>query len=256
MRPVLAVLLFLSTYTFVRPRNQEQVTAVCMGEYSQIKPGSNGTTRSSPQDRWRMYSMPEGNYIVEVQRLPLSEPFRVDERHRFSKAMEPLSADIALHLGAKIHCDYQSSEIACTIAGPDGTSISSRLRQLKPYVFAPASLPLADTPWLAQMVAVQANSTADSITTMPLITMLNDENGKDEDKLTVQDSVHIESLGFETIDLLNQRVSALKLRMRDSVATHSEDSEYLWMSNSGLLLQITSGNQVVTTLSSYQGPQL
>jgi hypothetical protein len=203
-----------------------------------------------------MYTMPDGNYLVEVQRIPLSEPFRVDERHLFTKTMEPLSADIALNLGAKIHCDYQSSEIACTIGGPDGTSISSQLPQLKPYVFAPASLPLADTPWFGQMVAVQANRTAGSITNVPLITMLNDENGKDEDKLTVEESGSIESLGFETISLLNQRVTALKFRMRDSAATDPGNSDYLWMSNSGLLLQVTSGNQVVTTLSSYEGPQL
>ena len=203
-----------------------------------------------------MYTMADGDYIVEVQRLPLSEPFRVDERHVFTKTMEPLSADIALHLGAKIHCDYQSSEIACTIGGPDGTSISSRLPQMKPYIFAPAILPLADTSWLDQTMAVQANRIAGSITTMPLITMLNDENGKDEDQLTVQDSVHIESLGSETIDLLNQRVSALKFRIRDSVASDSEDSDYLWMSNSGLLLQVTSGNQAITKLTSNEGPQL
>ena len=203
-----------------------------------------------------MYTMADGDYIVEVQRLPLSEPFRVDERHVFTKTMEPLSADIALHLGAKIHCDYQSSEISCTIAGPDGASISSRLPQLKPYVFAPTSLPLADTPWLDQMVTVQANRIAGRTTTIPLITMLNDENGKDEDRLRVQDSVPIESLGSETIDLLNQRVSALKFRIRDSVASDSEDSDYLWMSNSGLLLQVTSGNQAITKLTSYEGPQL
>ncbi len=203
-----------------------------------------------------MCKMPDGNYLVEVQRLPLSEPFRVDERHLFTNTMEPLSADITLNLGAKIHCDYQSSEIACTIGGPDGTSISSQLPQLKPYVFAPAILPLGDTPWFGQMVAIQANRTAGSITTMPLITMLNDENGKDEDKLTVQESESIEFLRFETIDLLNQRVSALKFRMRDSVSTDPGDSDYFWMSNSGLLLQVTSGNQVVTALSSYEGPHL
>src|SRR5580700_4974177 len=134
MRPALAAVLLLSAYTLTGTRNQ--ITPVCQGEYSKIKPDANGRTHSFTQDRWRMYAMPDGNYGVEVQRLPLSEPFRMDERHIFTKAMEPLSADIALQGGARIHCDYQLREIACNIGGPDGTSISSRLPQRKPYVFA------------------------------------------------------------------------------------------------------------------------
>jgi len=158
MRPALAVLL-LSAYTLTGTRNQ--ITPVCQGEYSKIKPDANGRTHSFTQDRWRMYAMPDGNYGVEVQRLPLSEPFRVDERHIFTKAMEPLSADIAIQGGARIHCDYQLREIAC-----------------------------------------------------------------------------------------------LKFRLRDSGASDSEESTYLWMSKSGLLLRVTSGSTVTTRLSAYQGPRL
>ena len=198
----------------------------------------------------------DGNYITEVQRLPLSEPFRVDERHILTKTMEPLSADIALQRGSKIHCDFLSKEIVCKLEGPDGTApISSQLPQLKPYAFSPTfQAVLADTPWFDQMVAVQANRIVGSITTMPLITMLDGEN--DEVKLTAQEPATIESVGSETIELLNQRVSALKFRINDSAASDSEDTNYLWMSKSGLLLQVTSGNAVITKLSSYQGPQL
>ena len=91
---------------------------------------------------------------------------------------------------------------------------------------------------------------------MPLITMLNDENGSDKDKLTLQGSAPIETLGSEAIDILNQDVSALKFRLRDSGASDSEESTYLWMSKSGLLLRVTSGSTVTTRLSAYQGPRL
>jgi hypothetical protein len=248
--------LFLATYSVAQSGAQEQATALCTGEYSKIETASNGTTRSRPLDRWRMYAMTDGHYVVEVQRLPLSEPFRVDERRVFTKTMEPTSADIDLHQGAKIHCDYESSEIACTMSGPDGTSISSQLQQQKPYVFAPALLPLADGPWLEQMMAVQANRTAGSVTAIPLITLLNDDNGKDEDKLSVQDSVQIECLGSETIDLLSQRVPAWKFRMRDPGASGPDHSDYSWTSRSGILLQGTSGNQTTIKLTAYEGPQL
>src|ERR1700690_1468296 len=106
------------------------------------------------------------------------------------------------------------------------------------------------------MVVVQANRIVGSTTAMPLITLLNDKNGKDEDQLTVNDSTPIESLGSETIDLLNQRVSALKFRMKDSAESDPGDPRDIWMSKSGLLLQVSSGNMVITRLSSYQGPQL
>jgi hypothetical protein len=258
MRLALAAVLLLATHTLARTRNREQVTPVCQGEYSQIKPVANGTTKSSPLDRWRMYAMPDGNYNLEVQRLPLSEPFRVDERHIFTKTMEPLSADLVLPRGAKIHCDYELREIACNLDGLDGTSArSSRLPQLKPYAFAPAyQVVLTDIAWFDQMVVVQANRTAGGTTSVPLVTILNNEKNNDEVKLTAQRPAPIESLGSETIDILNQRVSALRFRMRDSTASGSEDSTYLWMSKSGLLLQVTSDKTVITKLSSYQGPAL
>jgi hypothetical protein len=256
MRPVLLTAVLLATYSLTQNQNQDQAALVCKGEYSEIKPGANGTTRTSLQDRWQMYKMPDGNYAVEVQRLPLSESHRLDERHIFSNTMESLSADIGLHGGAKIHCDYLPNDIACTMSGPDGTSISSRLVQSKPYVFVPAALPLADLAWLGQALGIQANRAPGSVTAIPMITMLHDENGKDEVKLIADEPVTVESLGSETLDLLNQRVSALKFRMKDSAESHSGEPAYFWMSKSGLLLQVTSGQIVVTRLSSYEGPPL
>ena len=113
-------------------------TIVCQGEYSDFKTGSDGNAVVSVQDRWRMERTADNSYIVEIQRAPLSEPFRVDETHSFSRSMVPSSAEISLHLGASVHCDYLPQGIDCALKGPSGEpGPSSRLAQSKPYLFVP-----------------------------------------------------------------------------------------------------------------------
>jgi hypothetical protein len=258
MRLALAALLMLAAHTWGNALRDPENPTLCEGTYSQAKDMTAGESGFSPVDRWRMNELPDGNYSIDIQRRPLSEPFRTDERHIFSRAMEPLSADINLHLGAKVHCDYSSQEIACTLSGPNADPISSRLSQPKPYVFSPIILPLADGPWLGQMIIVQAKRIVGHKTKVALLTMLssNDDDREDHAGLKLEDAATVEYVGMETIEIVGQRVNALKFRMRDSDNADLGDSTILWMSKSGFLLQLSSDQKVFTKLSSYRGPAL
>jgi hypothetical protein len=219
-----------------------------------------------------MYALTDGSHLVKVELVPdlvkLKAPkLRIEEIHVFAKELLPKRYIFNLsneqtdgNTSAKIDCNYQPTGLTCHAeyqTPEEAFSGTSTLPQKMPYAFwHSVEAPTFDLVWASQPFAAQAERVVGHKTTIPLIS-IEDGDTPGTMKLAVEEIEQIEYLGREKISVLNHQMLAHKFRMTDPYHQHVGD---LWMSNSGLLLAMTLGEEgevsVKMMLTSYQGRSL
>lgn len=238
---------------------QEKNRPVAQGTYSMVGiSDANGNKKDAKLDEWRTYTNPDGSHTVEIEAT--TQGATLKERYALTSDLKPKSfslvlsskGDSATTEPATISCDFGSEKIACHTVG-NGVNTSPSLAQKLPYVFMPtAEAPSLDLPWFFQTVGSQAERSAGQKSAIPLIT-IEDGDTADSTVLKVQEIEQVEYLGREKIDVVGQTVLAHKFRITDAASATPED---LWLSNSGLLLQLTQQGNPSLLLTSYEGPSL
>lgn len=114
--------------------------------------------------------------------------------------------------------------------------------------------PVIDMVWAAQTVAAGADRSLGNSTAVPLITI---EDGETEGsiRLKVEETEQVKYLGPESLEIMGKAVPADKFQM---TSTDQTGSQYIWLSRSGLLLQLSSSDAGSGTivLTTYEGPPL
>lgn len=244
----------------VSAQNKGKPQLVCQGEYSALEKNSKGDPKTTRLDRWRMDSMPEGSYAVNIE---LERP-SIEEHRLFTKELKPKSVVSVLSVPSNgirvgtqpmtVKCDYGSTELSCHTTF-DGSSAAATLGQKPPYSFVPTLEVLTfDLPWAFQAIVSQAERTVGHKTTISLIA-LEDGETPDSMVLKVQEVELVEYRGRETIEILGQKILAYKFRLVDP--KNPERAQDFWMSESGILLSMTLGQGGARiNLTEYQGPSL
>jgi hypothetical protein len=112
--------------------------------------------------------------------------------------------------------------------------------------------PSLDLPWFFQTVASQAEHSVGRKSAIPLVT-IEDGDTPDSTILKVKEIEQVEYLGREKIEVVGQAVLAHKLQIDDPASAAPED---LWLSDSGLLLQLSQQGNPSLLLTAYEGSPL
>lgn len=234
---------------------QERGKLVSQGEYSAVG-SKDGQPKSMKMDEWRMYALEDGSYAVSMHVIPRNQRRHVEERETMAKDLTPetFESDLLDDFGAghsiNIHCDFGSLAIVCRAAF-GGVSSSATLSEKKPYVFIPTFEALSlDMSWFSQNIAVQVDRSIGKQTDVPAIGI--EDRPDNAIGLKLQETEKLEYLGRENIEVVGQTVSAHKFSLKGPSGGAEEN---LWLSDSGLLLRLTSADLSVV-LTNYQGPPL
>jgi hypothetical protein len=232
-----------------------QARLVAQGEYSAVDQ-KDSQTRTVQLDHWQMYAMKDGSYLVSAQILPRVTDLYSNERNLLTKDLQPaafkvtVSGDNRLRKGVETSCHYGATEIVCD-GVLNGVSSSAALAAKKPYVFIPAMEAAAseDIPWFYQNMLSQVPHSVGEGAVVSVISL--GDNSNKGITLTIHETDEVTYLGKEDIQILNRVISAHKFSLKES---SGGPPEYMWMSESGILLRALSGPSVV--LTKYQGPPL
>jgi hypothetical protein len=252
----LAVLVPVSL-TMSKGQDKTNSALVCEGEYSRIKGvGPNATPVRI--DKWRMYALPDGSMRVDVEIPGIATTVAAKEHLGFTREFEPRSMDLIRFSGGRksfeLRCDYGSQRVSCDAESNDEPIARASLNQAKPYAFAfEAEIQPLDTPWLFQMVVWQAKRSPGKATVIPLVVIVEGENGEGI-SLKAAESTQVEYLGIEEIEVLNQKTAAYEFR--EGIPGEDDELTTFWFSKSGILLQLGEKDHPTTFLSAYSGPPL
>lgn len=265
MNRVLAVAAAILVWgPFVQTQTQTQSVTegqpVCRGEYSAIGKDPSGVSKTRKLDGWRMYAQPDGSYTVDVEKTFPGSQARLTEHLVFAKGLKPTAFNLTIipppdrpNKPMEIHCQYGQSVLNCQTSD-NGTLASATFDTKMPYAFRGITEPVIDMVWAAQTVVAGADRSPGNSTAVPLIT-IEDGETKGSVRLKVEETEQVKYLGPENLEIMGKAVAADKFQM---TSTDQTGSDYVWLSRSGLLLQLSSsdsGNGTIV-LTSYEGPPL
>lgn len=239
-------------------QGQGEKHLVSQGAYSMVGNDANGAKKVTKLDEWRMYTNKDGSCSVDIE-AAIQSPM-MEEHYVLTTDLKPKSFSLTVSSknsntsgeSITISCDFGSEKITCHTVG-NGVTASPALSQRMPYVFMPtAEAPSLDLPWFFQTIASQAGRSIGRKSAIPLIT-IEDGDTTNSTTLKVQEIEQVEYLGREKIDVAGQTVLAHKFRIDDPASAAPEN---LWLSNSGLLLQLSQQGNPSLLLTTYEGPPL
>lgn len=247
--------------TQAQNQNPPDGQPVCRGAYSAIGKDFSGVSKTRKLDEWRMYAQPDGSYTVDVEMaFPAGSQARITEHLVFANGLKPAAFNLTVippsdkpNEPIKIHCEYGQAVLNCRTSD-NGILASATLDTKMPYAFWGIAEPVIDMPWAMQAIASAAERSVDNSTAMPLIT-IEDGEAKDSIKLKIEETEQVKYLGPEKLEIMGKEVAADKFQMTSAGTT---GGEYIWLSRSGLLLQLSSsdsGNGTIV-LTTYEGPPL
>lgn len=260
MLAVAAAILLSGALIQTQTQSVPEGQPVCRGEYSAIGKDPSGASKTRKLDEWRMYAQPDGSYTVDVEKAFPGSQARLTEHLVFANGLRPTAFNLTLippldrpNKPIEIHCQYGQAVLNCQTSDNDGVA-SATLDAKMPYTFWGFVDPVIDMVWAAQTVAAGAERSLDNSTAVPLITI---EDGETEGsiRLKVEETEQVKYLGPENLEIVGKAVAADKFQM---TSTNQSGSEYIWLSRSGLLLQLSSSDSGSGTvvLTSYEGPPL
>ncbi|MGB7172238.1 MAG: hypothetical protein WBD23_01670, partial [Candidatus Acidiferrales bacterium] len=228
------------------------------GAYSMVGNDANGARKVSKLDEWRMYADKDGSYSVDIEAAAQSP--MMEEHYVLTTDLKPKSFSLIVSSknsnasgeSVTISCDFDSEKITCHTVG-GGVTASPTLVQKIPYVFMPtAEAPSLDLPWFFQTIASQAGRSIGQKSAIPLVA-IEDGDTADSATLKIQEVELVEYLGREKIEVAGRTVLSHKFRISIPQSATPED---LWLSDSGLLLQLSQQGNPSLALTSYEGPPL
>lgn len=243
--------------TRTQTQSVQEGQPVCRGEYSAIGKDPSGASETRKLDEWRMYAQPDGSYAVDVEKAFSGSQARLTEHLVFANGLKPTAFNLTLipppdrpDKPIEIHCQYGQAVLNCQTSDDDRVA-SAMLDAKMPYAFRGITEPVIDMVWAAQTTAVSADRSLGNSTAVPLITI---EDGETEGRirLKVEETEQVKYLGPENLEIMGKAVAADKFQM---TSTDQTGSDYVWLSRSGLLLQLSSsdsGNGTIV-LTSYEG---
>jgi hypothetical protein len=256
--PIKSAFLAIALLTFAFPFHPRQSPAqpLCEGQYSHWISNSGGSYSWIPIDHWRMYAMPDGTYSVHAELAPFGKD-SVQETRTLSSDLRPRGFHSSAH-SVNISCDFNSNNAHCSLRidelNPAG---SASTEQALPYNFIPFAGPVPfDLAWFYQASVAQAERVIGRKTRVPVLS-LHDDATNTGIELRVEETDQIEYLSRERIKLLDREILADKFRIDDIERPNSENTNFVWVSQSGIVLQITAiGDDSPIRLTEYSGPML
>jgi hypothetical protein len=231
---------------------------LCQGQYSRKNTIRGAANAWLPTDRWRVYMLPDRSYAVQTELEPFDKETSI--RQTFTLASDfrqtGFSSNSKWH---NISCEFNATRLQCSIrvTFPNNSSGSASLDQTPPYVFMPVAdaFPF-DLTWFCQTLVSQLDHTAGRKIKLPVIS-IREGKSKDEIELGIEEWEQVEYLGQEKITILNREILAHKFREDDAEKPGGENRLLIWMSDSGIVLQISSADEGPDILlTDYQGPPL
>ncbi len=260
----LALVLYASWYPVPRLGRSEG-KPLCSGEYSRTRDDA-GHSKLVPFDSWSMYQLTNGTYTVKMSMIfPSTTTGRsekgISQSVTYDHNMSPTSYTLIDSVSrpdsktTEVHCRYYPSKLECSVgqSGDLRRPVAS-IRQTERFAFLPYPLLTFDLPWSYRDIASKGERVTGKMITVPIIGFSTEE-GDSESSLTLEGTNAVEYLGEESFTVANQPVTAHKFRTWDTASGPSTFTD-VWLSNSGLVLQLGQNGSLDFILSKYSGPSL
>jgi hypothetical protein len=261
------VLLLLPVRSALSLAHSRSGRVYCRGEYSTVHDGV-GNAKLTPFDQWEMYAVADGTFVVETSMvfptISAQGPKKsIKQRLTYDRHMSPVSfgledsiSDASSSRPLEIECRYRPTKLQCSSRAKSGDArpLTETLDQREPYVFLPYPLLNFDLPWFYRDLASRGDHVKGKQILVPILCF--EDNGESSgDGVKVQEIDVVEYLGEEAIRVGSKSLAARKFRTWES-ATGAETHEDIWLSDSGLVLQLSQNGKVDFVLSKYSGPPL
>lgn len=253
-RSFLAIALLALVFPFQAKHSEGQL--LCEGQYSHWISNSQGTHSWIPIDRWHMYAMPDGTFSVQSELAPFGKD-GVQEIRVLSSDLRLQQFQLNAH-SRSISCEFSSAIIRCSAGIADSNLRSSAsTRHAPPYNFFPFAAPVPfDLAWFYQASVVQVGHLIGRKIEVPVF-CLHDNSTNTGIELGIEETNQIEFLNREKIKILDREILANKFRIDDVDRPNSENTDFVWVSQSGIILQIRGDSDDSSIrLTEYSGSTL
>jgi hypothetical protein len=253
-RSFLAIALLALVFPVRAKHSEGQL--LCEGQYSHWISNSQGTHSWIPIDRWHMYALSDGSYLVRAELAPFGKD-GVHETRTLSSDLRLRGFSSRAH-SVNISCDFNPNTASCSLQVDESSPGSSAsTEQRLPYNFIPFAGPFPfDIAWCYQAFVAQADRVVDRKIKVPVLS-LHDDAKNTGIELGIEETSQIEYLSQERIKLLDREILAFKFRIDDVERPNSENTDFVWVSQSGIILQIRGDSDDSSIrLTEYSGPTL
>jgi hypothetical protein len=250
----LAVGLVALVFPFQAKHSEGQLLSE--GQYSHWISNSQGTYSWIPIDRWHMYVMSDGSYSVHAELAPFGKD-GVHETRTLSSDLRLKGFSSSAH-SVNISCDFNADNARCSLQVDESRVGSSASKEQRlPYNFMPFAGPFPfDIAWFYQAFVAQADRAPGRKATVPVLSLHDDVTNKGIE-LGIEETNQIEFLSREKIKILDREILADKFRIDDVERPNRENTNFVWVSQSGIILQIRGDSDDSSIrLTEYSGSTL